>query len=264
MKRSVLSLSLGLFALAACRSSVGLPEPEAPPALNASHPVPAERVPEERGFVVDLQTPSRRGTGATAFALSASHLLTTRRVIESWRGEDEEPLGVTLRVDGVLTTARIAARGWTGDRHARWALLECPRRPFAATAPVHQPARDPEWTPALGSEIVLLRPRSASGGKAALAAVAFELQHVDATSWVAAGGPHHERGSVGAPAMVWNDATSRLEVIGVFVHTGPIRQLFRRTTRVDGIPHVSRCETIVGRTYTIERLSESALAVCDT
>ncbi|MEM1449094.1 MAG: hypothetical protein AAGI22_08265 [Planctomycetota bacterium] len=249
----VLGLVLVPLALSGCAARETIPEIEPPTDVHVSHPVDEVRLEGACDSIVELQHPSRGGTQVTGFAVSDRHLLTTRWIIESWRRGDES---LALRIDGVLTVARVAARGWSEDPHGHWAVLECPGHSFDAVTPIHEPALDPEWAPAPGTEVVFVRPASVPAE-----GVAFEVVRAGEGRWTALGGTGTETGLLGAPAMVWNATASRLEAIGLFTGSRRVTQLDPPATRVDGTPHSGRDEFVVGTTYSIERLPAAALAL---
>lgn len=261
MQSTAVFLALGLFALAACRGQGSYPSLRPVPDPYPSRPVAAERIAGANDCVFHLQHPSRRFTAMVGFAVSDRHLLVPRGVIDSWRlGEPT----VTLRIDGVLTTARIAARGWTDEPDGDWALLEIPGRTFPTFAPIHGPARDPEWAPARGSEVVLVQPASLAawdGSGWLRPATAYQLRLPRQSRWFVLGGSTPTRAVLGAPVMVWSESASRLEVIGTVARVGDWSEELPTSRRVGDTVETTWEDRCTATSYGIERLPARALDV---
>lgn len=149
---------------------------------------------------------------------------------------------ITLSVDGVTTGATILAALSRQAPHGDWAVLQLDEATRAPPARLHQPAREPDWQPAPGTEVLLVGYALGfftpdAGGEVAIS-VDDPTPCVRATirsdprpdCWIAATSPRYLGGMSGGAAMVWNVEEQRAEVIGLLTSFVPWVETVTTTT----------------------------------
>ena len=172
--------------------------------------------------------------------------------------------GVSASVDGHPRQLALVATGDETETHGDWALLRCETFTSEHVAAVHAPARQPGWSPTPGTRILL----------AGYAAGFFPKEHYDLTrptpcvlatidagspdspSWYASGDPLQLDGMSGGAAMIWNQATRRAELFGVFRGWVPTETVRKESSTFLGVAVATHEVRSPGVAFTIHRLPE--------
>lgn len=223
-RRSSLQIlaSVAAALLAAC--SVTPEEVELPPPVLAS--TFADQSPEwlphdALDFVVALYDPLR-GSLASGIVVGPGLLLTAAHFAEALRRDDR---GDTRQVvDGVSQRVRLVAIGSVEAKHGDWAVIALPDDQPRRVATLHEPALDPAWAPARGTEILLVGYAAGFfpglqidlGAPTPCIRARIDASEPQQRSWYAVGDAVDLGGMSGGAAVVWNRELRRAEVIGVF------------------------------------------------
>ena len=167
------------------------------------------------------------GTGS-GVRIGPEHVLTAMHVVDGYL---ENGATFDLRVGAQMGEVRLLAHGDKMASHGDWALLQVEPSMLAGCPiiPVHGQATDVAWRPAVGTEVIvagygmcLVDDNAFDPAMPAPIVVSEVVPALDPANpdfaWFAEDdGVYELSGMSGGPVMIWNEAASAPELIGIFV-----------------------------------------------
>ena len=193
-------------------------------------------------------------------------LLTAAHVVDDYPRTDAGQ--VAFQLDGKDVVATVLAAGNPEDPHGDWALLGLGQDSARPVASIHERALNPEWSPSVDDEILLVGFAAGffDGGAIDLSrpspsvpvrarAPLTDRDGAPVLSCWFATGEHLELGGMsGGAAMLWNSERGQAELIGIFTGYVVIRVRTHGVHTFLGFPMRTEVHEEPGIAYQIQRL----------